>query len=236
MKNLRTLSSLFGAAFLLISSVLGDTAITAVPITIKNAGVYVLTANLTYTGGGNAIEVAAPDVTIDFQGYRIEGPSQTGNAVGVYVNNQSDVTVEGGTLENFGTAILFFSTSNPNSAESVQSMRIVNSNFGIVLDYPTASTIQNNAIYTYSGVALPAGGIALNSSAGGNSILHNVVTNCTTGISTDGDCYLLENFVTGYGAGATGINMATSDKYRFNVVMNTGTSYSGGTALTDDNN
>jgi len=56
------------------------------------------------------------------------------------------------------------------------------------------------------------------------------------GISTDDDCYLRENYIVGYGSGSTGINMASSDKYRFNVVMNTGTSYVGGTALTDGNN
>lgn len=236
MKKMRTLCSLLGVGFLLTPSLFADTAITTIPITIKTPGVYVLTKNLTYKDAANAIEVAVPDVTIDFQGYRLEGPSQTGNAVGVYVSNQSNVTIEGGTLEKFGTGILFFSNSEPNTAELVQNMRIVNSNYGIVLDDPAASTIQNNAIYTYSGVGDLAGGISLNSSVGGNTVAYNFVSICTVGISTDGGCYLLENYVVGYGGGATGINMATTDKYRFNVVMNAGTSYVGGTPLTDDNN
>jgi hypothetical protein len=149
MKNTRTLCTLFGLVFVVVPSVLADTSITTVPFTIKNVGVYVLTKNLTYAGTGNAIEVEVPDVTIDFQGYRIECPSQPGNAVGVYVDTVSDVTV---------------------------------------------------------------------------------------GISTDGYCYWLENYVVGIGSTSKGIQTATTDKYRFNVVMNTGTSYVGGTALTDDNN
>jgi hypothetical protein len=50
MKNTRTLCLLFGLACVVVPSVLADTSITAVPFTIKNAGVYILAKNLTYTG------------------------------------------------------------------------------------------------------------------------------------------------------------------------------------------
>jgi hypothetical protein len=209
----------------LTSSVLAQSIVKSVPTTIKTAGVYVLTKSLTYSGAGNAIEIEAPDVTLDLQGHQLSG---TGAAtVGVFVNSVSDVTIENGAVEGFGTGILFSSTGIANNAESVQQMRVFLNGSGIVLDYPSSCTIQNSTIG--SGIS----GIALNNSAGGNRIMHNFVFGCTTGITTDGYCYLLENYVD---TGTNGLIMASTDKYRFNVVTDTTTPYSGGTAITDDNN
>lgn len=223
MKNVRVLLPALGLGLFLTSTVLAETVIQSVPTTIKSAGVYVLTKSLTYSGTANAIEIKAPNVTLDFQGYQLIGPG--GASVGVYVDSFSNVTIEGGTVEGFGTGILFSSTGTTNGTESIQQMRVFLNSSGIVLDYPSGCTIQNSTI--------GSGGIVLNSSVGGNRIMHNFVFSCTTGITTDGYCYLLENYVD---ACTNGISMGSTDKYRFNVVTDTTNPYSGGTAITDDNN
>src|SRR3712207_5840058 len=71
------------------------TPISALPITITQPGSYYLTGNLT---GADGIRVSASNVTIDLNGFTIQG---TGGAtsVGIYrTTTQTNITVKNGTV------------------------------------------------------------------------------------------------------------------------------------------
>src|ERR1700738_5329496 len=78
--------------------------------TISNEGSYYLGGNLSIASG-NAITVAANNVTIDLQGFELVG---TGGSTGVLINSGvSNVTVRNGTIRNF-TGRAIDGQGNPN--------------------------------------------------------------------------------------------------------------------------
>jgi hypothetical protein len=82
----------------------GCTPINAVPFTISTAGSYCLTADLTTAqSSGVAIEVAANDVVLDFQGHSLDGRGGgvSTRAEGVHALNRHRITVRNGRLFGF---------------------------------------------------------------------------------------------------------------------------------------
>ncbi len=85
------------------------TPIVTVPFTISSSGVYCLTGNLgTNITSGAAIEIAANNVTLDFQGYRLGGRTAGPDtiAAGVAAVGQRNIVVRNGTIRGFGVGIV----------------------------------------------------------------------------------------------------------------------------------
>jgi len=72
--------------------------------TINSPGVYILMGPATYDGGGNAITINSPGVTLDLGGHRI-AYTGTGGIAGIYANNQSNCTIQNGTVTNFDAGV-----------------------------------------------------------------------------------------------------------------------------------
>lgn len=79
--------------------------ISAAPFTITNPGSYYLTRNLTSTGQG--IVIRADRVTLDLNGFFLQGP---GSGYGIHIagatnNPRRDIAVRNGTIGSFGTGL-----------------------------------------------------------------------------------------------------------------------------------
>ena len=84
------------------------TAITTVPYTINSSGIYCLTGNLgTSISSGNAITIAANNVTLDLNGWRLGGLSAgpTTEARGIYAVFRKNITIRNGTIRGFWKAV-----------------------------------------------------------------------------------------------------------------------------------
>jgi hypothetical protein len=217
---------------------LAQTVIKALPNTITEPGVYVLTKDLVYSGSGAAIDVETSNVVVDFQGYKIQGSSPS-TAFGVTVGKSavaSNVTIQNGTVENFSVGVYFafdgnFGDGGALEAGQACNLRIVNTGAGIVVDQPY-SVIQNNLIYNCSGI-----GISGPDGVGGILIANNKLILCGTGVQMYGRCYLTgnaaSNCTTGFDLEPLG---GSAGDARFNTTTNCPTPFAGsGNLLTDQN-
>ena len=94
---------------LTLSQVEPRTPISAVPATITASGSYYLTTNLTTGGAVSAITVLADDVTLDLNGFALQGSNNLasfGVQVGIYpAVTQYNVTIRNGTVRGWGTGV-----------------------------------------------------------------------------------------------------------------------------------
>ena len=138
--------------------------------TISNEGSYYLGGNLTISSG-NAITVAANNVTIDLQGFELIG---TGGSAGVLINpGISNVTVRNGTIRNF-TSRAIDGQGNPNMrVEKVRALN--NANYGIFVDV-------NGAVIDCLAQSNAGPGIA----GADNCVIHNCQSIGNTGANSHG--------------------------------------------------
>ena len=89
------------------------TKITSLPYTINNPGYYYFGGNLAINlASGNAITVAANNVTIDLMGFSLTNTYASGWAAnGIYMNGRNNVEVRNGTIINFQEGFYENSTS-----------------------------------------------------------------------------------------------------------------------------
>jgi parallel beta-helix repeat protein len=73
------------------------------PFVISKSGSYRLTGNLTVPGSVDGIDVTAPNVTIDMNGFSITGTS--GTTVGINASLSGEATVENGSITGFGVGV-----------------------------------------------------------------------------------------------------------------------------------
>jgi parallel beta-helix repeat protein len=161
----------------------------------------VLTANM-HCGNGVALTVGANDITLNLNGFTIDGSDPVGD-VGVHNPGYSNVTVENGTIQNFETSDLDVSGSAVGDTfehlvldpvgglRSYTIMALHPTDF--LIDHVTAGGGGNNGIYLFcqgtggntvehSSISGDEFGI-VESDCGGGSITHNVVTQSVRGIS-----------------------------------------------------
>jgi parallel beta-helix repeat protein len=72
------------------------------PVSLTEAGSYVLTSNLSVSAGTSGIEVGAPGVTIDLNGFTIDGTGAADH--GIDLNGHSRVTIKNGQVRDFALA------------------------------------------------------------------------------------------------------------------------------------
>ncbi len=212
----------------------GQTIINSVPYTISAPGNYVLGSNLTYSSAaGAAITILSSNVTLDLGGHYLYFPGTPTSNVGVYVHNAGNVIIQNGIIAVFFYGVYIEHTGGTalNTGDIVENLKLTNVTYGAVLITVAGSIVRNNQITSTSNGTSGAG--IFISGSGGNLVSGNVISGFDAGVDTFGNNYCLENMVSNC---AFGFALSASDKYRFNTTFNCTTPFSGGTALTDNNN
>jgi nitrous oxidase accessory protein NosD len=205
-----------------------------VPYTISAPGTYVLGSNLTYSSAaGAAITILSSNVTLDLGGHYLYYPGTPTSNVGVYVHNAGNVIIQNGIIAVFYYGVYIEHTGGTalNTGNIVQNLRLTNVVWGIYLFRVAGSEVTNNQITNSSGTG--TGGVGIYIVNGGNVASENIISGFFDGLYSGGSNYFFENTVSNC---TNGLFMNLGDKYRFNTTFNCSTPFSGGTALTDDNN
>jgi len=179
---------------------------------ISAAGSYVLTHNLNVSG--SCIDVTAPDVTLDFDGFAITGDG-TGHGLEAMLGS-GGLTVKNGTISSFGVGITLLTGAPPDVPGAIiEHMRVVNSfNFGI----GGGAAVVRDSVVTgngNTGIGLGAGSLVTGNRVVGNRaginvqegsvVSGNVVTsNTLSGITANCPSLVLGNVATG-----SNINLGT---------------------------
>ena len=192
-----------------------------------------LGSNLTYSSAaGAAITIVSSNVTLDLAGHYLYFPGTPTSNVGVYVHNAGNVIIQNGIIAVFYYGVYFDRTGGTalNSGDIVQDLRLTNVTDGVFLFTVAGSIVRNNQI-----TSLTAGsgtGIAIEG-GGGNLLSGNVISGFSNGVFSNSSNYSLENMVSNC---VDGFLLSATDKYRFNTTFNCTLPFSGGTALSDNNN
>jgi hypothetical protein len=209
------------------------------PYTISNTGGYRLTGNLMVPASTNGINVTAPNVTIDLNGFSITGPGSTG-ATPIGINaGLNDVTVKNGTVTGFGNGVFLGDSAIVNAVEA-------NSNSAEGIQVGNSSLVQGcTASSNNDGITGVGNGILISGNAANSNVRYGIETN-GHGIVVSGNAefgnaiginYLKDgglisgNTVYSNGIGHNGIvTVGGTTAYGGNVLTNT-FNVSGGTSL-----
>ncbi|MFZ0677272.1 hypothetical protein [Candidatus Binatus sp.] len=143
------------------------------PYVVSTSGSYRLTGNLTVSStSADAIDVNASDVTVDLNGFSITGPGGSTSGSGISAAGVVDVTVENGTITEFGGAAAIRAGNN----SIVKNVHASSNGNGIVAG--NGSVISDNIAHDNSGTGINCNGSAC-------SISGNAAFNNTQGISAN---------------------------------------------------
>ena len=219
-------------AILWVDSSFGQTVIHSVPYTISTPGTYVFGSNLIYSSAaGGAISIVISHVILDLGGHYLYNPDSSNSSIGIYVLNAENITIQNGIIIgfNYGLYLNYLGGTKINSGNIVQNLKLSNNLDGIFMVGATVSRVTNNQIINSTGV----GGTGIYIAGGSNVASGNIINGFSAGIASFGNSYLFENMISNCN---TGLFMQGTDKYRFNTTFSCNTPFSGGTALTSDNN
>jgi Right handed beta helix region len=200
-----------GLALLTVASN-GQTVINSVPFTISTPGKYVLGRDLSF-GGGTAIMVQSPIVTIDFNGFTLEASSIINQDTAIGCESQSQVTIENGTISGFFNGIRIAHSARI----TLQNLHLLQINgAGIKLISCQDSVISNCEVSRIGAIGGVFGteGILLNHGFG-NRVMIDTVSGYNFGILSEGQPDAGNYFENDYIANSNnGISMRSNDKYR----------------------
>jgi nitrous oxidase accessory protein NosD len=136
------------------------TVVQKLPCTIRYAGTYVLTRDLTVSGN-DGIVVAADDVTIDLGGHSVsfKGAKQ-GNTSGIWVHNCRHTRIANGAIRNFTVGVYLDASGNhgqtaQNEENHVEGVKIQSSRYaGIKVDFGSHCLIEGCVITNLRGSAI----------------------------------------------------------------------------------
>ena len=77
------------------------TPISSVPFAITTPGRYYFTRNLSYSGGANAITIAADDVVLDLGGFSLDGLGTGTKGIYDLAQSHQNVSIEHGAIRGF---------------------------------------------------------------------------------------------------------------------------------------
>jgi len=153
---------------------------------LSKSGSYLLLKNIVDTRPGvDAVQVTAPDVTVDLQGFIISG-AVAGTGVGVNATGQSDVVIRNGTISGMGGAAIVTGTNARISGITATGDSSAGSP-GPVIQAGNGSSIIDNVVSGGNG-----GGISCGITGGsaclvrGNIIQGNAGIGLTLGDNTSG--------------------------------------------------
>ncbi|MCJ7768845.1 right-handed parallel beta-helix repeat-containing protein, partial [Candidatus Bathyarchaeota archaeon] len=140
------------------------------PIQRPDDLVYVLTDNITTTGGGNGIVILKDNVVLDGAGYTIH---QSHEMNGLDVSGRRNVTIRNICVEMFDVGIYLFDSNNC----SITGCIVGNNTANVWLEQSSNNTLSENTV-KYAGVH----GIVLRTSSENNTIAQNQLQTNPTGI------------------------------------------------------
>jgi len=212
MKKFLTHSLLAACLTLLTVASYGQTVINSVPFTISTPGKYVLGQDLSF-GGGTAITVQAPIVTIDFNGFTLRASSIINQNTAIACESQSQVTIENGTISGFFNGIAI----EHSQRITLQNLHLLEINgTGIRLGFCQDSVISNCEVSRSGAIGGVFGteGILL-ANVFGNRVMTDTVSGYHFGIFSGGEPDAGNYFENDYIANSdNGIAMRPHDKYR----------------------
>ncbi len=194
------------------------TEITALPFTISTQGVYCLKQNLNVNlsaEGSAAITINAGNVTIDFNGFRVnnQAPLASNFANGVYAQDRNNITLKNGFMRGFYIGVyLNESTTDASSSHLVESMKIADSgSVGIVVN-GDKSVIRDNRVLATGGGTFSSGyGIFLVNADDG-LVSGNIVAGVTETSGNYGVNVSVSIRVNVTGNTISGVNGGTNDR------------------------
>jgi len=229
---------------------IGQTAATTFPITISQSGSYILTSNLTVATDVDCIVIAADNVTLDLNGFALVGPgSGTGTGYGIRALDRNNITVQNGTVRDFGGLGISIDTTLHGGVKNNRLNDLKAFSNGYAGIQGDGATITNcSASMNSTGISGSQGTIInctanYNSSYGFN-IYYSTLTNCTAIGNSDGmsgnensliNCTASENSDDGFYGFYLSITNCTAkdnDADGFNILHSTTTNctaYSNGT-------
>ena len=193
------------------------------PAVISEPGTYVLTRDIS-TRSGTALMITANNVTLDLNGFTLQGPGQqVGN--GIVISGATGVRVTNGIIADFGFGVMVANSNNVTLRDL--SIRAAGQPpiapppaTGIMIVQSKSVVVEDNNLYNVGLGIFVRGGRSF-----GNRISNNTITSASNGIF--GICYnptdsdpmaprgdvISGNHIFGY---ATGIQMAATSS--FNVI------------------
>ena len=110
------------------------------PVTLSRAGSYVLGSNLDPPQNAFGIEVTADAVSVDLNGFRIDGATKAKRGI-VATGNQANVTIRNGTVSRFRLDGI----SGAGKSWAVEDMRVVSNGYrGVYLSGSYARVLSSN--------------------------------------------------------------------------------------------
>ena len=164
------------------------------PVTLSESGSYVLTGNLTLPDADTTgIVVEADDVTIDLNGFAIQGPTvcslpdclPLGEGRGILTEDTSNMTVRNGTIRGTGREGILTRRGTSHRAENV---RVVSCGAaGIRFETPDSVVMECSVVATDYGIFTDRGG----------TVAHSTCSNNTNGITTGEASLVVGNTASG---------------------------------------
>jgi parallel beta-helix repeat protein len=186
--------------------------VTSIPTTISSPGIYCLKKDLvTNISTGNAIEIAANNVTVDLNGYKLGGlaAGTATSANGIVAYNRQNISIRNGTIRGFGYGVKL----GGGGGHLVEDLRLDHNRVeGIRIDELDSTVVRNNrVIHTESDVHTHTYGIYVSQVDGCTVIDNDVVQTMGT-----------EN---GYGISARYADNSTFERNRISQTSGDGLSY-----------
>ncbi|MCB1907141.1 MAG: hypothetical protein KDH15_07210 [Rhodocyclaceae bacterium] len=180
------------------------TPVDFVPFTISSPGEYCLTQDLSWTGTGPAISVEADNVTVDLQGYEMQGPHYghvPANPVSLAIlaDDVYNTTIRNGRISGFATGVSLRSGLPLTGGHIVENLNF-NSIASAAISIGTRSTIVRNNRITRLDGNLQANCVCTRA-------VHGITGGNVWGARTGNE--ILNNSITGY----IGANDATGNSY-----------------------
>ena len=219
-----------------------QTVINTVPYVISASGKYVLGTNVSNpsNSGTVAIDITAPNVILDLNGFFVSGTGNTGggNTV-IRVNNVANVTIRNGLVANAAFGIAFAANTNSRNflLENVTVSRCYMR--GVLFTEPSPGSIVRNCSFSNIGNATTgASSVAIAIfTDGGVRIENNSIAN-VTGTGNNGTSVGIAAASTDFSIGNTISNSVvgiSGGKYLNNLTSGCTTPFSGGTNATGNN-
>ncbi len=207
------------------------TEIAALPFTITAQGIYCLKQNLNVNlATGNAITVNAGNVTIDFNGWRVNNQAAlaTTEANGVFAANRKNVTLRNGFIRGFEIGVFLDETvADASGSHLVEEMKIADStSFAIIVEGDLSVVRNNRVIGVGGGTSSGVFGINLqradDGSVSGNIVTAVAGTTSSTGIAV-GDSsrvHVVDNIIAGISGSATDTGIEVFDSSQVTMAGN----------------
>jgi hypothetical protein len=151
--------------------------VTSLPATIATPGTWCLTRNLSTSAQDNVLDITADDVTLDCNGFRIDGTprTQTVYAGGVMADGRQRITIRNCRVRGFTTCIGLGSPQDVDGHFLVEDNRLDRCGSQGILVSGDDSTVQRNQVLETANSTNGQGAFGI-STYGGVDILDNLVS------------------------------------------------------------